>query len=176
MFAQKTNPAGGWPGGGKLGRGFCGEANFATAANQTQACITCLYYSEAKNRRGIRPLCHLTGREYPYAGMPGCFWKYGDWSEISGDLDLTAAAGNGKVCLPNLARHGDCLINIPSIDENIANNHTAKQSYADYNGRIAYIGRVQRPGTSDGPAASLRPGNVVPCLFLCPKLSEVHHV
>ena len=92
-------------------------------------------------------------------------------------MDLTHSHLSARVETPNLARRNKRLSCLPRTGKSLV-AYSAHHAAGVSIGRFAHIGRVTRPGFREGPAASLRPGSVLPCLFAfkTPKFSEVPHV
>ena len=111
------------------------------------------------------------------------------WSQITSTFaemeDFAAVKSGGlthgylsaTVETPNLARRNKRLSCLPRTGKSLV-AYSAHHAAGVSIGRFVHIGRVTRLGFREGPAASLRPGSVLPCLFSfkTPKFSEVHHV
>lgn len=111
------------------------------------------------------------------------------WSQITSTFaemeDFAAVKSGGlthgylsaTVEPPNLARRNKRLSCLPRTGKSLV-AYSAHHAVGVSIGRFVHIGRVTRLGFREGPAASLRPGSVLPCLFSfkTPKFSEVHHV
>lgn len=98
--------------------------------------------------------------------------------EIFDDVKgLTHASRWGMVKTPNLARRNKRRSGLPKAGKSLVTYSVCHAAGVPI-GRFAHIGRVTRPGFREGPAASLRPGSVLPCLFSfkTPKVSEALHV
>lgn len=138
------------------------------------ACEACIHFLPVNEHRN-KARCAWTG-ERLNAGEMELLRECIGFEEKTG-LDLCRSLRQGEVPL-NLARRSNRLFCFPRAGKSIAAYTAISHSPAGNisGGRYVHIGRVIRPGLREGPAASLRPGSVSPCLFLFPKLSEVPHV
>lgn len=137
------------------------------------ACAACIHFLTVDEHRN-KARCVWTGARLD-AGKVGLLRECIGFEEKTG-LDLCRSLRQGEVPL-NLARRSNRLFCFPRAGKSIAAYTAISHSPAGNisGGRYVHIGRVIRPGLREGPAASLRPGSVSPCLFLFPKLSEVPH-
>ena len=125
-----------------------------------------------EHRRKAR--CRWTGERLASGGVERVRDCIGFEERPGLDLCRSLRHGGGSL---NLARRSNRLSCFPRAGKSIAAYTAISHSPAGNisGGRYVHIGRVIRPGLREGPAASLRPGSVSPCLFLFPKLSEVPH-
>lgn len=137
------------------------------------ACAVCIHFLTVDEHRN-KARCVWTGARLD-AGEVERVRECIGFEEKTG-LDLCRSLRQGEVPL-NLARRSNRLFCFPRAGKSIAAYTAISHSPAGNisGGRYVHIGRVIRPGLREGPAASLRPGSVSPCLFLFPKLSEVPH-
>lgn len=138
------------------------------------ACEACIHFLPVNEHRN-KARCLWTGERLDAGDVERVRECIG-FEEKTG-LDLCRSLRQGEVPL-NLARRSNRLFCFPRAGKSIAAYTAISHSPAGNisGGRYVHIGRVIRPGLREGPAASLRPGSVSPCLFLFPKLSEVPHV
>lgn len=133
------------------------------------SCPACAYFQVIARKKG-RPyaLCHFTGEKNPMPGMGGCFFLAGKWDAGAGfssansessvssqrqlpnetsNTALTGARSKHSLEAPNRVRPDNSLVNIPSIDVNIADNTiSAFHSLAGYDGKaMKHIGGAKRP-------------------------------
>lgn len=98
----------------------------------------------------------LIGEKRPIAGMDGCNFIAGQWSQIDRILGLPSLDFSGNIGDPNYAKPGSGFSSngrkiarkdIFAIDDSIGFpiNHTAK----------AESGSLARPGSREAPAASI---------------------
>lgn len=154
------------------GRGYA--CNVPCPFTVRGACAACVHFLPVNEHRN-KARCVWTGERLD-AGEVERVRECIGFEEKTG-LDLCRSLRQGEVPL-NLARRSNRLFCFPRAGKSIAAYTAISHSPAGNisGGRYVHIGRVIRPGLREGPAASLRPGSVSPCLFLFPKLSEVPHV
>lgn len=80
--------------------------------------------------------------------------------------DLTSKPGSGMVDVPNLASRNRRLSLAPQGEEVLS--ITACHACTAFSVARVYIGRVQRPGRREAPAALQEPGSVAPASFFIP--------
>lgn len=121
---------------------------------------------------------HPLGKSYQKATRQG--GDYGAACENMYPCDTAGGLTHGylsaTVEIPNLARRNKRLSCLPRTGKSLV-AYSAHHAAGVSIGRFVHIGRVTRLGFREGPAASLRPGSVLPCLFSfkTPKFSEVPH-
>lgn len=112
--------------------------------------------------------------EWPQAGT--CLWCRAQLRTVDRDgapqycrefrlaRDLTSKPGSGMVDVPNLARRHKRLSCLPKAGKSFV-AYSACHARTVFSVARVYISRVTRPGRREAPAASLRPGSVLPCFF-----------
>ena len=149
-------------------------------------CVHCQIDASVPAPRAIRALSDgraLCTLELPLPVGPlpcGGFCPAGKTgSDKEAHKALTARAFCGLMGAPeNLARRHKSLFGFPRAGQILVCMLSfCCSAPASFLARCLHIlGRLQRPGDREAPAASLRPGSVVTCPFSFPKLSEVSHV
>lgn len=118
-------------------------------------CAPCCFFRLVETKgRHKRRLCMFTGEKRPYAGMSGCNFMPGQWSQLDRSLGLPMDKYCGNLDFPNqvkqvaaFSRNGMNVTDIHSLDDSIGFpiNHTAK----------AKKGSLVRPGYREGQVAHL---------------------
>lgn len=95
------------------------------------ACDSCCFFRlvELESRK-LRQLCMLTGEKRPVAGMSGCCFIPGQWSQIDGILGLQKCGISGNTGDPNYTRQRNCL------SKNGRKFATTKNAIVDFSAKL----------------------------------------
>jgi len=144
-----------------------------TAPVRQEICADCSYLRAKRNGQELWTFCLFTG-ESVRPSSPACeFWPGIAYADAVLDSPpapcakaLTRAGACGMVETPNQYRRSNRLSALPKGGKSIAVNSAVVEAPAHCGGRFPHIGRVQRPGVRETPAACIEPGSVVALPFL----------
>lgn len=69
-------------------------------------CAACCFFRLVETK-GRRRLCMFTGEKRPYAGMDGCCFIAGTWSQLDAILGLPKGIVYGNTDVPNQTKSGN---------------------------------------------------------------------
>lgn len=125
-------------------------------------CALCGYFRSVVLPSGhVRTFCAFTGEKLP-ASHPACSFL------------LTEGGLVAMIEAPNYRSHNRRLFLAPQGKKFCP--ALQRLARAVFGVVLSHIGRVQRPGSREAPAAICRPGSVVTLPFFIPKLQRFPHV
>lgn len=118
-----------------------------------QGCYSCCFFRLVEAKGKQRRLCMLTGRKKPFAGMDGCRFVQGAWTDIDAILGLPKCNVSGNTGDPNQVKLVTAFFRegMNVTDKNCATIGNLSENPIFYTRKGSFV----RPGYREAPVAHL---------------------